>query len=327
MLEAKNLSKTYKVKSKFFSKAIKEVRAVKDVSLTLKPGQIVGLIGINGAGKSTTIKMLSSQIEPTSGEITIDGLDGIKEHKKVKGIINVISGGERNIYWRLTARENLDYFSSLYGIKKKERIELVKELLEIVDLSESADETVEKFSKGMKQRLQIARGLINNPRYIFLDEPTLGLDIEIARDIRVYLKKLAKEKNKGLLITTHYIAEIEELCDWVYIIDKGKLIAEGTPKEITKSIQVMHEIEIVVINLSDNQRNALSHAIEDAGGQYTSKKSGIEETLLIQIKDDITSELLKIFDFKNSQVIKFLVKEPTLEKALLKMSDSIGGKL
>lgn len=151
--------------------------------------------------------------------------------------INVISGGERNLYWRLTATENLQYFGSLYGLSGKELSERIRALLELVGITEAADTPVERYSKGMKQRLQIARGLINDPEYIFLDEPTLGLDIVIAKEIRKVVSELAEKENKGVLLTTHYISEAEELCDYIYVLDKGEIIAEGT-KESLKELFV-----------------------------------------------------------------------------------------
>jgi ABC-2 type transport system ATP-binding protein len=142
----------------------------------------------------------------------------------------MIAGGERMIYWRLTAKENLEYFGRLYNIPKGLLRERMEQLLGYVGLQEKEDTPVEQYSKGMKQRLQIARGLINDPKYIFMDEPTLGLDAPIARELRAFTRKLAKEQQKGILLTSHYIHEIEELCDYVYIIDKGKKLMEGVPK-------------------------------------------------------------------------------------------------
>lgn len=176
--------------------------------------------------------MLASIIEPSSGTLTMNGVDAIKNHLWVKRRINVISGGERNLYWRLTAKENLKYFGSLYGLSGIGLKEKIAELLKIVGLEESADIPVERYSKGMKQRLQIARGLINDPEYIFLDEPTLGLDIVIAKEIRTMIRELASKEKKGVLLTTHYISEAEELCDYIYVLDKGKMIAQGTKEEL-----------------------------------------------------------------------------------------------
>lgn len=232
---AENLVKDYILKEKngiFRAKKKKTVHAVRDISLEIPKGNIVGVLGINGAGKTTTIRMLASIIEPTSGKLTMNGVDAVRNHRWVKERINVISGGERNLYWRLTARENLRYFGSLYGLHGTELHNKITKLLKMVGLEDSADIPVERYSKGMKQRLQIARGLINDPEYLFLDEPTLGLDIVIAKEIRRVISQLAQRENKGILLTTHYISEAEELCDYIYVLDRGEMIAKGTKEEL-----------------------------------------------------------------------------------------------
>ena len=230
---ATNLAKNYVIKeSGLFGRKKKIVSAVKDITLEIPKGQIIGVLGINGAGKTTTIRMLASIIAPSSGTLTMNGVDAVKNHRWVKERINVISGGERNLYWRLTAIENLKYFGSLYGLSGVKLKEKIAELLKIVGLEEAEDIPVERYSKGMKQRLQIARGLINDPEYIFLDEPTLGLDIVIAKEIRTMIKELAQEGKKGVLLTTHYISEAEELCDYIYVLDKGRMIAQVTKEEL-----------------------------------------------------------------------------------------------
>lgn len=232
---ANHLVKDYVLKEKnglFRPKRVRIVHAVNDISLEIPQGKIIGVLGINGAGKTTTIRMLASVIAPTAGELTMNGVDAVKNHLWVKERINIISGGERNLYWRLTAKENLRYFGSLYGLSGTCLQERIESLLKMVGMEEAADTPVERYSKGMKQRLQIARGLINDPEYLFLDEPTLGLDIVIAREIRRVVEELAKKEKKGILLTTHYISEAEELCDYIYVLDKGELIAKGTKEEL-----------------------------------------------------------------------------------------------
>ncbi len=260
MIEVNNLSKTYITKeSKGFFKSKKiEVRAVSDLSIVIKKGEITALLGINGAGKTTTAKMLSTLLEPTKGQILYDGMD-IKHHQKlIKKKVNMIAGGERMIYWRLTARENLHYFGSLYGLYGKELKEQINKLLHLVGLDEKADIPVEKFSKGMKQRLQIGRGLINDPDYIFLDEPTLGLDVQIAKEMREFFLKLAKEEGKGILLTTHYMMEVEELCDYIYIMNEGKLIKEGTVEEIINTSNIQDgKLEDVILNMSKDLKEVV----------------------------------------------------------------------
>lgn len=176
MIRVENLSKNFvvKVKGRSLLREKRTVRAVKNVTMEIEKGQIVGLLGVNGAGKTTTIKMLSTLLEPTEGTYEFDGIDAVSHPMEVKRKINMIAGGERMLYWRLTARENLWYYGQIYGVEPKVLRRRMEELLALSGLSGHADVPVETFSKGMKQRLQIARGLINDPAYLFLDEPTKG---------------------------------------------------------------------------------------------------------------------------------------------------------
>ena len=249
---AQNLCKNYIIKKGaglFKSKEKKIINAAKNISLKIPQGKIVGILGVNGAGKTTTIRMLASIIEPTSGKLTMNGVDAVKNHLWVKERINVITGGERNLYWRLTARENLSYFGSLYGLNGNTLNQRIEKLLGTVGLNDTADTPVERYSKGMKQRLQIARGLINDPEYLFLDEPTLGLDIVIAQEIRTLISHLAKKENTGILLTTHYIREAEELCDYIYVLDKGEIIAEGTKNELKDIFQTEEDLEKILMKI------------------------------------------------------------------------------
>lgn len=271
VIQAEHLSKVYIIKEKkhiFGKKEERRISAVKDISLEIPKGKITGVLGINGAGKTTTIRMLASLITPTSGRLTVDGVDGIKKHIWVKERINMISGGERNLYWRLTAEENLRYFGSLYGIRKKELEIRIKKLLETVGLQEAAKIPVERYSKGMKQRLQIARGLINEPEYLFLDEPTLGLDILIAKEIRKLILELAREQQKGILLTTHYIGEAEELCDYIYVLDQGQIIAKGTKEELKEIFKVKPRMVIQEMSLEEVLMKILKKARGENDAEY-----------------------------------------------------------
>lgn len=276
MIQAEHLSKTYVLKEKshlFGKKKVRLISAVRDISLEIPKGKITGVLGINGAGKTTTIRMLASLITPTSGSLTMDGVDAVKNHLWVKERINMISGGERNLYWRLTAQENLRYFGSLYGIGKKELEERIGELLKTVGLEEAKDIPVERYSKGMKQRLQIARGLINEPEYLFLDEPTLGLDILIAKEIRELIHSLAKERGKGILLTTHYISEAEELCDYIYVLDQGQIIARGTKEELKEIFKVKPRMVVQEMSLEE----VLMKIIKRSRGEGDGKDSACHE--------------------------------------------------
>ncbi|WP_020429348.1 ABC transporter ATP-binding protein, partial [Paenibacillus riograndensis] len=181
MIQMNEVTKIYETKNRLglFRAETRTVTAVQSLTLSIAKGEIVGLLGLNGAGKTTTIRMLSTLLDPTSGSIEIDGMPMADNRRTVQQKVNMIAGGERMLYWRLTGRENLQYFGRLYGLNAAEIRSLSDLLLAEVGLTEAADQPVEQYSKGMKQRLQIARGLINDPEYLFLDEPTLGLDAPI----------------------------------------------------------------------------------------------------------------------------------------------------
>lgn len=325
MLVAKELKKIFVFKQSngwFKPSEVKRVVAVEDISLEVLPGQIVGLLGINGAGKSTMIKMLAAILEPSSGSININDIDALIYPQEVRKIINMITGGERNIYWRLTARENLEYFGSLYNLTKAGLSDYIEKALDLVGLNEAADLPVERYSKGMKQRLQIARGLVNNPAYLYLDEPTLGLDVMIAKEMRSYIKKLAKEDHKGILLTSHYIAEVEELCDHVYVMDKGTIIAEGTPKELANIASPYKEITVTLPHLPEQVEQAIRVIASKNQSEFIIENQASDIVLRIRSRNDVTISLLKALTDNELPILQFSITEPRLEDSLLQLAAS-----
>lgn len=321
MITVNNLKKTYetKVRKGFLKYDKVSVEAVKGIDLQIREGQIVGLLGINGAGKTTTIKMLSTLLLPSQGTITVDGIDAVKNAAEVKRKINMVAGGERMIYWRLTGRENLWYFGQLYNIEDKELNKRIDNLLNIVGLSEKGDIPVERYSKGMKQRLQIARGLINNPNYIFMDEPTLGLDAVIAKELRSHIKRIAYSEGKSILLTSHYLQEVEELCEYIYIMDQGKIIAEGSPKKLS---QLAWEEKVLCIELNQlnnsvhNDIKVICSNIQDCSMELDEKNN----MYVIKSPMDLTAQISQVLLANNMPVKNFYTKEPGLEDAILKLS-------
>jgi ABC-2 type transport system ATP-binding protein len=223
-----------------------EKLAVAGISFEVNRGEIFGILGPNGAGKTTTIKMLATLLTPTSGKAEVLGLD-VADERNIKAIrrrINVVSGGERGLYYRLTGRQNLEFFSDLYSIPRRDQKPLIDRLLKLVDLTEAGDTRVEDYSRGMKQRIHIARSLINDPDILFLDEPTIGLDPEMSKNVRRLVRKLS-DKGTTVILTTHYMFEAEELCDRMIIISKGTVVGRGTVKEIKDLISDASAIRIV----------------------------------------------------------------------------------
>lgn len=231
------------------------MEALRGINFEVKEGEIFGLLGPNGAGKTTTIKILTTMLTPTSGEVRIIDLDPVKEYQKLRPMINFILGGERNLYWRLSAYDNLSYFADLYKVPSRMKRKKIEELLELVGLSEVGHRRVETFSKGMKQKLQIARGLINQPKILFLDEPTIGLDPMSARQLRTILKDL-QQRGTTILLTTHYMYEADELCDRIAFIRKGEITALDTPNRLKQMIEQVSIVQCTISNMSgtDQQR-------------------------------------------------------------------------
>ncbi|MCG7840851.1 MAG: ABC transporter ATP-binding protein, partial [Methanomassiliicoccales archaeon] len=193
VISVKDLTKVYPAATRLLGDGGKKKLAVDRVDFEVRRGEIFGLLGPNGAGKTTTIKMLSTLLIPTSGKATVLGLDVVKDAVKLRPRINLVSGGERGLYFRLTGRQNLDFFSDMYRVPRERKKAKVQELLDQVGLGDAADIRVENYSRGMKQRLHLARGLVNDPEMLFLDEPTLGLDPEIARETRALIRELSRK--------------------------------------------------------------------------------------------------------------------------------------
>lgn len=246
VIEVENLCRDYTTYRGTFFRKKEIVKAVRGISFSVNRGEIFGLLGQNGAGKTTTIKMLITLLAPTSGTCRVLGYDTFGQEKLIRPRINFIFGGENGVYRRLSARDNLRYFANLYLLDPLERDRRIDEILDLVGLKECADDLQETYSKGMTQRLQIARGLINNPDVIFMDEPTVGLDPLGAHMLRELIRKL-RDNGKTVLLTTHYLPEAEELCDRIVILNKGKIVAEGTTEQIKGEAATLEDAYINLI--------------------------------------------------------------------------------
>ena len=222
ILEIKNLSKSFG-----------ELKAVKDISFQVEAGEMFALLGPNGAGKSTIIKILTTLLHPDSGVVTLNGNDLLKEKMQVRKSFGIVFQ-DPSLDDELTAMENLDFHGALYGMSKKERIKKAEELLKFVELWERRKSFVKEFSGGMKRRLEIARGLMHQPKIFFLDEPTQGLDPQTRNHMWEYLKNMNREAQTTIFFTTHYMEEAEKYATRIAIVDQGQIIAQGSPEELKK---------------------------------------------------------------------------------------------
>jgi ABC-2 type transport system ATP-binding protein len=248
-IETVDLVRTYKARKKRGGDAAKPgvLTALAGVSLEVRPGELFGLLGPNGAGKTTLIKILTTLLSPTSGVARVDGLDVVTRAGTIRERINMVSGGESSGYGLLTVRENLWLFSQLYGVPTGEAKRRIDAMLEVVGLGERADTKISQLSTGMRQKMNFCRGFITDPKVLFLDEPTLGLDVTAARSIRAFVRGWVGERpGRTLLLTTHYLHEADELCDRLAIIDHGRVLACETPAGLKRRAQQHRVFEITL---------------------------------------------------------------------------------
>jgi ABC-2 type transport system ATP-binding protein len=219
--------------------------AVNGIDLVVEPGEIFGVLGPNGAGKTTTMKMLATLLIPTSGTIRVLGIDPLARPREVRAQLGAMLSGERSLYWKLTGRENLEYFAALYHVPPAETKARIAGVLEAVKLADRADDYVERYSTGMRQRLALARALLPNPPLVVLDEPTVGLDPQASRDLRDRVREL-KAQGRTVLLTTHYMEEADQLCDRIAIIDHGRIVALDTPAALKRTIRAEEVVHLEI---------------------------------------------------------------------------------
>ena len=245
IIRVEKLSKTFttKERKKGQKKRKRVVQALKEVNLDVYAGENFGLLGPNGAGKTTLIKCLTTLLLPSSGTAWVNGYNIEKQEDQVRASLGCMLMGDRGLYWKLTGRENLDYFGALYHVPRDVRRKRIEYLIDLLKLGEYADRTVETYSSGQKMLLAFARALINDAPILFFDEPTVTMDVPTARELRHIVKELNRQ-GKTILYTTHLMHEAEELCDRVGIIDHGKIIALGTTADLKASISTEDIVEL-----------------------------------------------------------------------------------
>jgi ABC-2 type transport system ATP-binding protein len=320
-IEIKNLQRVFKTHTGVIKRTAREVRAVEDVSLEIQSGELFGLLGPNGAGKTTTVKMLTTLLIPTAGAATVLGFDVVKQADQVRRRIGFIFGGERGLYWRLSGIDNLRYFASLYSIDPDISKKRIPFLLEMVGLKGRGEEFVSGYSRGMKQRLHVARTLLHDPEVLFLDEPTLGLDPVGARDFRQVILNLQSEK-KTILLTTHYMYEADALCDRIAVINHGRIIALDTPGGLKQHVSDLSVVEVETFGAPDA-------TIEKVRALTFVDSLAVEETeknqmLLVQTKRGAEAVPDILAALGGQRLGRVIVREPTLEDAYVRL---VGGKV
>lgn len=321
-IRTENLTRHYKVKGdKKKGEGSKLLVALDGVNLEVYEGELFGLLGPNGAGKTTLIKILTTLLAPTSGIAYVDGMDVVKQSNAVRQQINMVSGGETSGYGILKVRENLWMFSQFYGVTWKDANERISELLKIVELEDKANALVSSLSTGQRQRMNFCRGFITDPKVVFLDEPTLGLDVHAARIVRDFTKGwLQKYPDRTLLLTTHYMAEADELCDRIAIIDHGKVLACDTPANLKRMLQTQPIFEISVTGITERTIPVLAEAPGVAHVTGEPDESGTTYKLKFILNDESAiGSVVQALTAQEASIRSLQKHEPTLEDVFIKL--------
>jgi ABC-2 type transport system ATP-binding protein len=315
-IEARQLRKTYLTNRGVLRRERVEQVALKGVDLEIPPGQLFGLLGPNGAGKTTMVKIFTTLLLPTSGSARIMGLDAIRDPWSVRKRIGFVFGGERGLYWRLSGLDNLRYFADLYQIPPDVSRRRIEQLLEALGLKGREHDKVEAYSRGMKQRLHLARGLLNDPEVLFLDEPTIGLDPVGGRELRSLVRRLADE-GTTVFLTTHYMLEADSICDRIAVIRKGEIVAEGTPSSIKTLVQDQGVVEFETDGLASARIDALRRLGDVSAVIVEERDIAQVVTVHCARPGELAAGLTSILD--GQPIRKLAVREPTLEDAYVQL--------
>lgn len=312
VIECQDIRRTFVSRTLLGKK--QETHALNGLNFRVPRGIVFGLLGPNGSGKTTTIRILSTLLTPTSGQARVLGYDVVKESGKVRGRIGLILGGERGLYGRLTGEENLKYFAALNHLSRDISQKRVKEILELVGLTSASNRLVEQYSRGMRQRLHIARGLLTDPEVLFMDEPTIGLDPAGAQELRQLIPALVR-RGKTILLTTHYMAEADELSSQVAIINLGQIIASGSPSQIKRGFSKITVCEVICrqseVNIVEAVQaiEGIQRVIDSSDGPF--QRLTIHALPGTEVKPGVTN----IIGEGNLESI--VMRDPTLEEAYL----------
>jgi ABC-2 type transport system ATP-binding protein len=316
VIEVDELTRRYVARTGLRRAAKKDVEAVRGVSFEVERGELFGLLGPNGAGKTTTIKMLITLLLPSSGTARVLGHDVVAEPREVRRRVGYVFGGDRGLYERLSGLDNLRYFCELYGVPAREQRARIGELLELVGLSGREGERVEGYSRGMRQRLHIARGLLHRPEALFLDEPSIGIDPVGARELRETVANLTTQ-GVTVLLTTHYMFEADELCDRIAVIAGGRIVAQGTPADLKERVADGHVVEVEVYDAFEDRLDAV-RAI--GGVNAVSVEEGAHAQLLVVRTDAAATATPGVLAALTGLSLgRVSTREPTLEDAYVEL--------
>jgi ABC-2 type transport system ATP-binding protein len=304
-IEVQDLVRTY-------GRGEKARTAVGGVSFRVERGELFGILGPNGAGKTTTIKILLTTLLPTSGRVSVLGWDVTRDEREIRRHVGYVLGGDKGFYDRLTARQNMTYFADLYEVPYRVQKARIPQLLERVGLAERAGDKVETFSRGMKQRLHIARSLVHDPQVLILDEPTNGIDPVGARQLRDLVSGLQKQ-GKTVLLTTHYMQEADTLCDRIVVLARGKVVAAGPPRSVKQTAGVLRVTELELAGVSPERLDGL-RGIRGVSNVHI-ETVGMRQLVQIQsaAEADCVPDVIRALD--QVTIERVTTREPTLEDA------------
>jgi len=311
-IETENLGRVYKPRKNNTHEAKARV-ALNDVTLTVPRGELFGLLGPNGAGKTTLIKILTTLLAPSSGWACVEGYNVHREPQFVRPCINMVSGGEASGYGLLTVRENLWMFAQFYGLSSADANRRIVELLDIVKMSDRMNTKSSQLSTGLRQKMNIARGFLTDPKVLFLDEPTLGLDVEASRDARQYIRRWVNEDaTRTVLLTTHYMVEADELCDRVAIINAGRVLACDTPSKLKRTLQQDPIFHLETTLLNDEDLSALAALAGVRKATHAVKEAGSSVELILR-EERVLGPVIGLLESRRIGLVTLTKREPTLE--------------
>jgi ABC-2 type transport system ATP-binding protein len=290
----------------------RELVALDRVDLEVHPGEVFGLLGPNGAGKTTLIKILTTLLSPSTGTAWVDGLSVMSQAAEIRRRINMVAGGETSGYGLLTVRENLWMFAQFYGLDYSTTNRRIDQLLDLVGLSDRKNTKISDLSTGLRQKMNFARGFITDPKIVFLDEPTLGLDVGASRDVRGYIKRwVIEHPEKTVLLTTHIMTEADELCDRVAIIDKGKILACDTPFHLKQTLQRDAIFRLQVTYLTD-AADRIGHVEGVRQCIYRHVEDHTELNLILEA-ENVLAPVIAALSAHEARLLSLEKREPTLE--------------